>query len=246
MAELEEFNAGIGCLVEAMSVLGTSKVPLPAIFTGIDGPIDIASFFVAFERYCLVNYKKDLLSWVQVLPSFLEGEAREIAQAFGCGAKYALVKQKLVEEFSYGRTLGRTLVAKFLSAERRAGETLRVYSIRLGELARGAFGAEIGSRDDMIKSKVLASLPSKMVQQINVQLGHLSESSLEQVVRLAILGVPTTLIVLAKLLVTRACHSCRAFTGIGIRIDRLAKHFFILCVCTGDQDDTFTWRRRVP
>ena len=122
---------------------------------------------------------------MQVLPSFLEGEARKIAQAFGCGAEYALVKQKLVEEFSYRRTLGRTLVAEFLSAERRAGEMLRVYSIRLGELARGAFGVEIGSRDDMIKNKVLASLPSKLVQQINVQLRHQSESSLEQVVRLA-------------------------------------------------------------
>ena len=54
LPEASGVNAGIGRLVEAMSVLETSKVPLPAIFTGIDGPNDIESFFVAFERYCLV------------------------------------------------------------------------------------------------------------------------------------------------------------------------------------------------
>ena len=76
-------------------------------------------------------------------------------------------------------------MAKFLSAGRRVGENLRVYSIQLGELARGAFGAGVGNQDDKVKSKMLASLPAKVVQQIDIQLGHLSESSLDQVVRLA-------------------------------------------------------------
>ena len=35
---------------------------------------------------------------------------------------------------------------------------------------------------------------------------------------------------------------CRAFTCSGIRIDRLAEHFFNLRVYTGDEDDTFTSR----
>ena len=81
----EEFNAAIKQLTEVVSALGTGKVPLPTIFAGIDGQIDIASFFVVFQRNFLVSYKKDPLSWVQVLPSFLEGETRAVAQAFGHG-----------------------------------------------------------------------------------------------------------------------------------------------------------------
>ena len=68
------------------------KIPEPIIFTGIKGSIGIIDFFTAFERFCLDRYATDLISWQQVLPTYVQGEALAIVQAFGFGAAYSDVK----------------------------------------------------------------------------------------------------------------------------------------------------------
>ena len=172
-------------LAEKLVELGGNRVPPPVVFVGGKGPVSITAFFFAFERYCLAKYQKDEVSWLQVLPSFLEGEARSIVQAFGCEVAYAAVKLRLIDEFTRRRTLGSNAVSDFFSAARRTQESLTCYSIRLQTLAARVSSVEDGSRDDMVKSKLCAALPESIMQQVNVQLGHLSDISLEQVVRLA-------------------------------------------------------------
>ena len=50
-------------------------------------------------------------------------------------------------------------------------------------MAARVASAEEGSRVEMVKSKLCSALPESIMQQMNVQLGHLSAISLRQVVR---------------------------------------------------------------
>ena len=70
-------------------------IPPPNIFSSSHGSID--DFLVLFERYCVSIYGEDRLSWLQVLPSYLEGEARNIVLAFGLDRNidYAMVNNPL-------------------------------------------------------------------------------------------------------------------------------------------------------
>ena len=184
---MSETTEVISQLAEKLVELGGSRIPPPMVFAGSKSSVSITAFFFAFERYCLAQYKKDEVSWLQVLPSFLEGEARSIVQAFGYGVEYSVVKQRLTEEFTRRHTLGSNAVSDFFSATRRDQESLTCYSIRLQTLAGRVSSVEDGSRDEMVKSKLCSALPEGIMQQVNTQLGHLSDVSLEQVIRLAVL-----------------------------------------------------------
>ena len=55
MADISE---AVCQLAEAVKEMRVDWVPPPVVFVGCQGQIDIVSFFTAFERYCLVLYKK--------------------------------------------------------------------------------------------------------------------------------------------------------------------------------------------
>ena len=63
------------------------------------------------------------------------------------------------------------------------------YLIWLGMFSQKVTIAAVGSQDAMVKSKFFSSLPLGLLNQINIQLGHLTEVSLSQVVRLAAVSV---------------------------------------------------------
>ena len=71
------------------------------------------------------------------------------------------------------------------SISRHPGESLTYYSIRLTAQAIKVSNAAEGGRDAMVKSKFLSSLLFGLLGKINVQLGHLTDVSLEQMVPLA-------------------------------------------------------------
>ena len=77
------------------------KVPLPEVFSN-DRYGSIENFLVMFERYCISEYGDNQLSWLQALPSFLDGEPRQIVMAFGLDANigYQMDKDRLVWELS--------------------------------------------------------------------------------------------------------------------------------------------------
>lgn len=175
----------INSLAEAIREMRVDRVPPPAAFARNTSGFTISSFFVAFEKYCLAIYKKDTDSWLQVLPSFLEDEAREMVKAFGSDVGYHTVKHRLVEEFSSRTTLASNDFADFFSATRHPGETLACFSIRLETMAEKVAHANSTSHDMMVKSKFLSALPPGMLAQLNIQLGHQENATLTQVVRLA-------------------------------------------------------------
>lgn len=172
----------VGELTEAIRNMRVDRVPPPASFTGGTG---IDTFLVAFEKYALAVYKNDTNSWLQVLPAFMEGEARAIVNAFGMEADYAIVKQRLIEEFTKRTTLSSNEFADFFSASRHIGESLVCFSIRLETMARKVSSASTTSMDMMVRSKFLSAISPSILQQMNVQLGHQEDATLSQLVKLA-------------------------------------------------------------
>lgn len=170
-------------LAQVIKGMKADKVPPPAAYSG-QREENIEDFLVEFEKYVRAIYKDDKSSWVQILPSFLDGEAREIVKAFGRNSVYEEVKKKLVKEFTFKTDLARNEFSRFFSAVRSKDESLVCYSIRLERLA-DKVGASLDSKECMIRSKFVSGLPTKVVQQLKMQLGHKDEVSLGELVRLA-------------------------------------------------------------
>ena len=180
---MAEFNERLVELLERQSV----RIPEPVLYTGSKGSINITDFFVAFERFCVDRYSKDYVSWLQVLPSYIKGEAHAIVQAFGYGAEYPEVKQKLLDEFSHRKSLGSNVLTDFYAATRHVGESLTCYSIRLSALVRKISVAPDSSQELMVRSKILSALSEKIAQQVEVQLGHRDDVTLAELIRLAVI-----------------------------------------------------------
>ena len=106
MADISEAVGQLAEVVKEMRVdrVPPKTVPPPVVFVGFQGQIDIINSFSAFDHYWLVLYKKDLTSWLAVLPSFLDGEVCVIDRTLGYGAECHVVKQRLIEEFSHRKT----------------------------------------------------------------------------------------------------------------------------------------------
>ena len=170
----------------AQAIDGMNKVPPPLPYAGRSSAIHVDDFLANFEKYCKAVYKNDKDSWLQILPTFLEGEAKAIVVAHGrgSGVDYDTVKNRLVLEVKQKDTLGSNKFADFFSASRQPGESLVSYRIRLESRANKAFPSEEACTL-MVKNKFISSLPSEIVLQLNIQLGHQSDTSLDQVVRLA-------------------------------------------------------------
>ena len=98
-------------LTDAIESMKIVRAPPPSPYIGYG---DIADFFRSFEAYCLALYKQDFQAYLTVLPSFLEGEAKQIAVAYGSAANYRTVKDKIIEELSARRTLGTNRVTDIL------------------------------------------------------------------------------------------------------------------------------------
>ena len=109
--------------------LGANRVPPPSTY---NGSTSVATFFRQFEAYCTSIYGDEKSSWLQILPSFTDGEPRAIVESFGMGAHvtYQMVKERLIAECER-RTLGSNKITDFYAATRRSQESLLCFSIRL-------------------------------------------------------------------------------------------------------------------
>ena len=115
----------------ALRDIKVQRVPPPMPYKGVGS---INDFFENFERYAHSLYENDARSYLQILPSFLEGETKNIALSFGTNADYATVKARVISE-SERRSLGSNNFTDFFATKRLPGESLLCYSIRLESLA---------------------------------------------------------------------------------------------------------------
>ena len=140
-------------MAQFVTGLVKTKIPPPVKFAGDRGAISVGAFFVAFERFSTREYGVDPLSWMQVLPQYMEGEAREMVNAFDHEAKYEVVKQRMLEEFLHRQSLGNNETNDFFAARKRSEESWKCFAIRLDALAVKVASAAEGSRQVMVRSR---------------------------------------------------------------------------------------------
>ena len=181
MANMEEFLEN---LATAIGQMNNTKVPPPTPYQGYG---DIRAFFTSFENYCQNVYGNNTEAQLTILPSFLEGEAKQIALSFGNGAQYNAVKERIIAEMTGRRSLGSNQVSDIFSTQRREHESLLCYSIRLETMAAKIPNATADLTNIMVKSKFIASLNERIAKEINLRLGGNNNATLADIVRLATL-----------------------------------------------------------
>ena len=146
---MEEVLAALNGTLER---LGANRVPPPAIYSGTTS---ITTFFTQFEAYCKSIYGEEHASWLQILPTFMDGESRSMVQAFGSGGNitYEVVKERVQAELQR-RTLGTNTITDFYGATKRASESLLCYSIRLQSLTGRLEDIPDAHKRLMIKTKI--------------------------------------------------------------------------------------------
>ena len=116
-------------IANAISNLDIKKVPPPVVFS-VDIYGTIENFVSIFEGYCLSVYGNNQLSWLQVLPSFLNGEPKQIVLAFGLDANisYRMVIDRLVWELT-PTGLQDQFYQSFCDTTKSSSETFSCYAI---------------------------------------------------------------------------------------------------------------------
>ena len=170
-------------LTQSLNRLGGDRVPPPVVY---NGTTNINNFFADFERYCASIYGNANQSWLQILPSFLEGEAKSIVQAFGNGTNitYQIVKERLVAEAGR-RSLGNNLLTDFYTTNRRHNESLLCFSIRLQSMSDGIPNLDVAHKRLMVKTKFISTLNAATVTQISLRFGNEGDATIEEIVRIA-------------------------------------------------------------
>ena len=175
---MEAFNS----LNTNLARLGQNRVPPPQIY---NGSTNVGVFFTQFEAYCQSIYGNEHKSWLQILPTFTDGEPRGIVQSFGMGSHitYAMVKERLKAECER-RTLGKNVITDFYAASRRQKESLLCYSIRLQSLVGRLTDVPDDHKKLMVRTKFVSCLKPATVTQISIRYGD-EDVEFEEVVRLA-------------------------------------------------------------
>ena len=146
-------------------------IPPPNIFSGSHGSLN--DFLYLFERYCVSIYGEDQLSWLQVLPSYLEGEARNIVLAFGLDRNidYAMVKERLLWELKPPGLQDR-YYQEFCVASKYASESYSCYSIRLEVLLGRVAHLTSDIKRFLVISKFLSCLPSNILETVTIEVAN--------------------------------------------------------------------------
>jgi hypothetical protein len=169
----------LGDLADAIKMMNPVRVPPPPVCSGRA----VVDFFKQFESYVLCVYGKNSDVWMQVLPEFLSGEARDMVMAYGVSVPYQVVKTKLLEEFSSKPATG-SAYSEFFGAMRRSGETLRCYAVRLEALACKIDAGNEG-KIVLVKSKFTSSLEDGIANQVKIQLSHVDCPTMAQLIKVA-------------------------------------------------------------
>ena len=156
----------------AISNLDIKKVPPPVVFSSdIYGTIE--NFLSIFERFCLSVYGDNQHSWLQVLPSFLDGEPKQIVLAFGLDVNinYKMVRDRLVWELSQ-TGFQNQFYQHFCEATKSSLESYSCYSIRLEVLIGRVTYLTNNVKRFLVISKFLSCLPDKVLHDVTIQVAN--------------------------------------------------------------------------
>ena len=160
-------------------------VPSPKIFDGTNYHT-VKDFFYFYERFCFVTYGNDRVSWLQILPDFLDGQYKCIVDSFGRCKEviYDTVKHRLIKECNF-RNVGDNHLSRYLNTTRKVDETLLCYFIRLEVLVMKLPCVNPDSFESMVQMNLLKSISADVKKRLIMQIGHLDHISNEKLVRIA-------------------------------------------------------------
>ena len=183
-------------LIDVLELLANSirksnrfSVPVPKRYS-FENSIysSIEDFFYFYERYCESEYGCDTVSWLQVLPDFVTGEAARIVNSFGCCRfnKYSDVKLRLIAASSKPAILYSGL-ADFFGLRRKPSETITCYTIRLEAAVNRTEISNQELKNLMVQNKMLESLDRQTLEHVKSKFGlevAVSNLGLEKFIRL--------------------------------------------------------------
>ena len=161
------------------------KVPPPSPYKSSELLGDLNSFLKQFEKYAASIHGDDLYAHLQILPQFLEGEARHIVEAFGPSAPYDVVKERLIREFTHRNILGSNEYSDLFMTNRNPDESLVCYSLRLTAMARKIPNSTKQTKDELVKLKFMSVLPNNVSKKIIYHFCNEIDPPIDKIVRLA-------------------------------------------------------------
>ena len=186
MAVDKHYITALNMLGESVRSLKSALVPPPKVFNNSSLYHGIEDFFYFFEKYCVVTYGEDRSSWLQVLPYFLAGQAKSIIISFGISRflENSNIKARLIKELNL-RNIDDACYTRYLGTVRKKGETLVCYCIRLEALANHIPNLDPSGMEPLVHVNLLKSLPSYLINNLNIQFRDLSSVTNEILVRTA-------------------------------------------------------------
>ena len=140
------------------------EVVAPEVFS-IDGQESLSRFFGDFEKYFSHKFHGNQRDKCRELGKFLEGEIKKAYNALGGPQiKYKDMKYDLrswYKSIKIGWT--RKMRAKFDAAEMEPGDTFKLYSMRLEELAFQAYPKDKSERSKQLVKHFLSTVPAWFV-----------------------------------------------------------------------------------
>ncbi|KAL7647820.1 UNVERIFIED_CONTAM: hypothetical protein RMT77_001429 [Armadillidium vulgare] len=152
----------------------SNKAVPPAKFNP-DTDQDLKVFFREFEEYCTVLYPTQKQDWLRLLGSYLQSSYLAFYhQLHKADKSYEEVKQSLLDLFNNEDTVRRErAVQDFMTAKMRKNETVRIFAIRLLDLAKKVYpttSTENCKEHETLRQVFLAALPPIINKEITTYL----------------------------------------------------------------------------
>src|SRR6201990_958512 len=152
----------------------SNKAVPPAKFNP-DTDQDLKVFFREFEEYCTVLYPTQKQDWLRLLGSYLQSSYLALYhQLHKADKSYDEIKQNLLDLFTNEDTVRRErAVQDFMTAKMRKNETVRIFAIRLLDLAKKAYPTTSDDdckEHDTLRQVFLSALPTAINKEITTYL----------------------------------------------------------------------------
>ena len=167
-------SQAISMMAQMFNKPKSNKAVPPAKFHP-DTDQDLKVFFREFEEYCTVLYPTQRQDWLRLLGSYLQSSYLALYhQLHKADKSYDEVKKSLLDLFNNEDTVKRErAVQDFMTAKMRKHETVRIFAIRLLDLAKKAYPTTSDDdckEHDTLRQVFLSALPTAINKEITTYL----------------------------------------------------------------------------
>ncbi|KAL7640063.1 UNVERIFIED_CONTAM: hypothetical protein RMT77_009477 [Armadillidium vulgare] len=166
-------SQAISMMAQMFNKPKSNKAVPPAKFNP-DTDQDLKVFFREFEEYCTVLYPTQKQDWLRLLGSYLQSSYLALYyQLHKADKSYDEIKN-LLDLFTNEDTVRREqAVQDFMTAKMRKNETVRIFAIRLLDLAKKAYPTTSDDdckEHDTLRQVFLSALPTAINKEITTYL----------------------------------------------------------------------------